>query len=99
VIAFSSPGGGWPPGRSIDIYSREDSMRPAQSNATDAPFSLVCRDCDAGMNITSHDHAVAEGWTEIDYAPELPMANFVGLCPECLEHFGRWPSGDDAEFN
>jgi hypothetical protein len=34
------------------------------------------------MEIESHNHAVAEGWTEIDYAPDLPMAYFVGVCPE-----------------
>lgn len=50
----------------------------------DVVFSLVCEQCDAGMEIASHAEALALGWTEIRYAPELPMANFVGVCPDCL---------------
>jgi hypothetical protein len=47
------------------------------------PFSLICTECDAGMEIRSYEQAVAEGWTNIEYAPDLPMANYLGLCPEC----------------
>ena len=47
------------------------------------PFSLVCFDCDAGMEISSHDEAIANGWTEIEYAPHLSMSNYLGLCPTC----------------
>lgn len=47
------------------------------------PFTLVCADCDAGDEITSFDQALAEGWSRIDFAPDLPMANYVGLCPDC----------------
>jgi hypothetical protein len=47
------------------------------------PFSLVCTDCDAGMEIRTYEQAPAEGWTKIAYAPDLPMANYLGLCPEC----------------
>jgi hypothetical protein len=65
-------------------------MQSPRRHPADVPFSLVCSECDAGMNIESHDQAMAEGWTEIDYAPDLPMANFIGLCPDCRETFGRW---------
>jgi hypothetical protein len=61
----------------------------------DVPFTLVCCECDAGMEIASSDEAVAAGWSEIDYAPRLPMANFLGVCPDCLESFERWPMADD----
>jgi hypothetical protein len=71
-------------------------MRPSRSNTTGTPFSLVCRECDAGMDIANHDQAVADGWSEIDYAPDLPMANHVGLCPECREQFENW-SAEGAE--
>ena len=47
------------------------------------PFSLVCVNCDAGSEIASIEEAVAEGWTGIEFDPDLPMANFVGLCPDC----------------
>jgi hypothetical protein len=70
----------------------EDEMRYEHTDATDAPFTLVCRECDAGMGIESHDQAVADGWTAIDYAPDLPMANYVGLCPDCCEQCGHWPA-------
>ncbi len=49
----------------------------------EVPFSLVCETCDAGMEIESYEQAVAEGWTGIEYDPDLPQANFVGLCPDC----------------
>lgn len=45
--------------------------------------------------IASNDEAVAAGWSEIDYAPRLPMANFIGVCPDCMESFERWPVADD----
>lgn len=67
-------------------------MRSRQHHTTDVAFSLVCSECDAGMDIESNDQAMAEGWTGIDYAPDLPMANFVGLCPDCREKFEHWPS-------
>lgn len=47
------------------------------------PFTLVCAECDAGTEIQSKVEALACGWISITYAPDLPMANFVGLCPEC----------------
>lgn len=47
------------------------------------PFSLVCEECDAGLEIRNYEQAVTAGWTNIVFAPDLPMANFVGLCPDC----------------
>lgn len=67
-------------------------MRFQQRRADDVPFTLVCSECDAGMDIGSHEQATAEGWADIDYAPDLPMANFIGLCPDCREEFEHWPS-------
>jgi hypothetical protein len=63
-------------------------------------FSLVCEECDAGMNVLSHADALAEGWTEIEYRPDLPMANYCGLCPDCRrdrelrEHADRFESSE-----
>lgn len=48
----------------------------------DVEFSLICRDCDAGMEIVSYDHALSEGWTAIVADPGLAW-NYVGLCPAC----------------
>jgi hypothetical protein len=73
------------------MFFNEDAMCFLPPNAVDVPFSLVCSECDAGTNIESNDQAIAEGWTEIDYAPDLPMANFVGLCPDCREMYEHWP--------
>lgn len=47
------------------------------------PFSLACEGCDGGMEIGSYEEALASGWTEIVFAPEQLMANYLGLCPEC----------------
>jgi hypothetical protein len=49
----------------------------------DVPFSLTCEGCDAGMEIGSYDEAIVSGWTEIVFAPDLMLANYLGLCPEC----------------
>jgi len=46
------------------------------------PFTLVCEYCDAGEEIGSREEAIAAGWSNLEYAPDLPMANFIGLCPE-----------------
>ena len=49
-------------------------------------FTLTCAECDDGDHITSFDQALVEGWTRNTYAPDLPMANYVGMCPRCREH-------------
>ena len=46
-------------------------------------FSLVCAECDYGDGITSETEAIEEGWSSIQPAPDLPMANYVGTCPCC----------------
>lgn len=46
-------------------------------------FTLVCCECDAGMDILTEEQAIAEGWTGIEPAPHLPQANYCGLCPDC----------------
>lgn len=50
-----------------------------------AEFSLTCQHCDAGMEISCEAEATAAGWTGIEYAPDLPSANYVGTCPDCQE--------------
>ena len=52
-------------------------------------FSLVCENCDAGNDMLNEVDARAAGWTQIEYAPDLPMANFVGLCPHCNREWQR----------
>ena len=52
---------------------------------SEVPFSLACEGCDGGMEIEDYDQAIASGWTEISYSPDLPMANFMGLCPVCRQ--------------
>jgi hypothetical protein len=55
----------------------------------DVVFSLVCESCDVGTNIDSYEQAIAQGWTLITCDLELPMANFVGLCPDCKREESR----------
>ena len=50
---------------------------------SDVPFSLVCETCDAGRELGSYQEANADGWSDITRALDLPMANYVGLCPAC----------------
>jgi hypothetical protein len=40
---------------------------------------------------------VAEGWSNIDYSPSLPMANYIGLCPDCCEFMSHWPVSETDE--
>ena len=47
------------------------------------PFSLTCWYCDAGQGIPSEEDALAEGWIEIEPAPQLLQANYLGVCPDC----------------
>ena len=47
------------------------------------PFSLVCWYCDAGQGIASEEDAQTEGWIEIEPAPQLLQANYLGVCPDC----------------
>jgi hypothetical protein len=35
------------------------------------------------MDIGSEAEALAAGWSGIEYAPELPSANYCGTCPDC----------------
>lgn len=45
-------------------------------------FSLACSDCDDAGHIHSKTQAIEEGWTSIQPAADLPMANSVGIFPE-----------------
>jgi hypothetical protein len=55
----------------------------SSSEADSLPFSLVCQECDAGTEIASREQANAAGWADIIFAPDLPMANWLGVCPSC----------------
>lgn len=78
------------------FYPQEDDMLEVQGHLArvlrittpGAPpeprvFVLLCADCDYGDGITSETEAIEQGWTGIQPAPDLPMANFVGTCPYC----------------
>jgi hypothetical protein len=47
------------------------------------PFSLACAMCDAGMDVETIFEALSTGWQGIEYTPDLPHANYLGLCPTC----------------
>src|SRR5205823_184360 len=80
-----SHGGGREGGQSLGARSvaRKEGCMPETNFPPDVPFSLLCESCDGGMEISSYEEAIAAGWTEICYAPDLSLANFLGLCPEC----------------
>ena len=46
-------------------------------------FVLTCADCDNGGQIHSEAQAIEEGWTRIQPQPDLPQANYLGICPYC----------------
>ena len=75
--------GGFCPGghtrEEIDSYLASVLFRTGNQ----PPFSLVCWYCDAGQGIASEEDALAEGWIEIEPAPQLLQANYLGVCPDC----------------
>ncbi len=46
----------------------------------DVPFVVACYECDCDSP-DSYEQAMAEGWTQIEYAPEGFSSNFFGYCP------------------
>lgn len=67
----------------IHTYIASVLRRTAGHRKPELPFSLVCSDCDAGKGIATEEEAMDEGWTEIEPAPQLPQANYLGICPDC----------------
>lgn len=73
----------WTPGRDAAEYLGDCPCRIPR----DVPFTLTCIQCDAGTDIESFEHAMEQGWRLIEYTPDLPMANFLGVCPDCRDGF------------
>ena len=48
------------------------------------PFSLSCCDCDIDSP-QSYEEAIAAGWNRIQFEPQSPGENFLGLCPDCQQ--------------
>ena len=61
------------------------------------PFSLACMNCDTGDQVFSYDQAITGGWSDISYEPDLPMANYLGLCPLCREEWEKVPESPDRQ--
>lgn len=60
------------------------ALRPSSPMGDPDPaFTLVCSECDAGGDIATEAEAIDAGWSQIQSAPDLPQANFLGLCPDC----------------
>ena len=58
-------------------------MSPKDTIPDNVVFSLICLECDAGMDIVSYDQALSNGWTRISNDPEGLAWNCIGLCPDC----------------
>lgn len=78
-------------GRFIPLHFTPDSIHAyiasvihrTTNRGPEPVFSLVCRECDAGMDIDTEEQATLEGWSGIEPAFDLPQANYCGLCPDC----------------
>ncbi len=64
----------------IDAYIANVLRRTAGGRPI---FTLVCQYCDAGGHIQNEAQAIAEGWSDIEPAFDLPQANYCGVCPDC----------------
>ena len=85
-------GGFYPPNYSqteVDAYLANVLRRTAAHERAEIAFSLTCAHCDAGDGITTEREASDASWTRIQAAPDLPMANFVGVCPVCQESLSQ----------
>ena len=79
----------------FSTLTRKEILSCLDEVPQDVPFSLVCFNCDAGVQIESGEQAIAEGWTDIQYDPDLSMANFIGVCPDCRPAWtGEKPQAD-----
>ena len=67
----------------VNAYIASVLRRTARTQVLEPPFSLTCWYCDAGQGIASEEAAMDEGWIEIEPAPQLLQANFLGVCPAC----------------
>lgn len=79
-------GGFYPPNYSkteVDAYIANVLRRTVGHERARLAFSLTCSHCDAGEGLQSQEEAMAAGWIQITEAADLPMANFVGVCPDC----------------
>ncbi len=63
-----------------DIRRQLDKLMEPEANGE----SLVCEKCDAGMDLSLAE-ALKEGWENLQFTPDLPMANFCGTCKSCLD--------------
>ncbi len=54
---------------------------------SDVPFTLTCCDCN-NEGPDTHVEAVTEGWTDIEYVPNMTSETFLGVCPVCLANDG-----------
>ena len=64
-------------------------LRITTPGAPPEVFSLTCSECDYGDGIVTEAEAIEEGWSQIALAPDLPMANFVGIYPCCRNVFDK----------
>lgn len=70
--------------RAMQTYI-DSVLRRTSGRGREPVFSLICQHCDAGQGITTEELAIAEGWSEIEPAFDLPQANYSGICPDCRE--------------
>lgn len=68
--------------RAMQTYI-DSVLRGTSGRGHEPVFSLICQHCDAGQGITTEELAIAEGWSEIEPAFDLPKANHSGICPDC----------------
>jgi hypothetical protein len=55
-------------------------LRRTSGSGPEPAFTLVCRECGAGMDIDSEEQAIEQDWSAIKPAFALPQANFCGMC-------------------
>lgn len=45
--------------------------------------TMECQDCIESYHDSGIASAIRDGWAEIEWLPESPRANYLGICPEC----------------
>lgn len=66
---------------------------------SECTFSLMCSECDAGMDVVSYEQAMLRGWSDMMPDDHGMSWTWLGTCPDCkmAELQGLAVAGDKTD--